>query len=238
MSLYISVLVLLLVPVIWFGIPVAYRNRGERRLRRACAARGAIALTFDDGPSDDVTWRVMDLLAARGAVATFFVIGYKVQGNVEVVTALDMKGHDIGNHTQRHGNAWKIGPLSGMKDMLSGQRTLEMRGVRSGLFRPPYGKATLGTLCLAFIKSVRFAYWTIDSQDSWNRRSIDGVLAELENKGGGVLLMHDFSHPARGPYPDFHKEYVLTLTERVMDLAERKGFQIVSVSDLLEERKN
>ena len=99
------------------------------------------------------------------------------------------------------------------------------------MFRPPYGKTTLGTLIAGW--GQYFAFWTIDPQDSWDRRPVADILAEIDQKGGGVILMHDFDLPRRGPNPAAHPAYLLDLTEALIGHAAAKGYRILRLGDLL-----
>ncbi|RZU98362.1 polysaccharide deacetylase family protein [Spiribacter vilamensis] len=219
--------------MIWFGLPMMLRAFQTRQLHQACVARRAIALTYDDGPSADVTPQLSALLGGRDTPATFFVIGREIDKRGDVVDELRRQGHDVGNHTQSHINAWKAGPLAAARDMTGCQRKFSRADAVPGLFRPPFGKATVATVLQAIAMRLRFVYWTVDTQDSWNRRAIDSVIDELSTRGGGVVLMHDFSAPRRGPTPSRHKEYVLDLTAAIIDFARQNDFQLVRVRDLL-----
>ena len=81
---------------------------GENLLRlplpegAAAAGRDEIALTFDDGPDPEVTPRVLDLLDAAGARATFFCIGRRVEAHPEIAAEIARRGHRIENHTYTH----------------------------------------------------------------------------------------------------------------------------------------
>ena len=67
-----------------------------------------IYLTFDDGPTHEVTDKVLDLLELYDAKATFFCIGKNVIANRELFNRIRSKGHQIGNHSNSHLNGWKI----------------------------------------------------------------------------------------------------------------------------------
>ena len=66
-----------------------------------------IYLTFDDGPDEDVTSYVLDLLVKYDAKATFFVVGQNLEKSPDLVNEILKAGHTIGNHTYRHLNGWK-----------------------------------------------------------------------------------------------------------------------------------
>ena len=228
----IVIIAALAVPGVWFGIPGLFRWWATRRLGRYARTQRAIVLTYDDGPSDKLTPRLAELLKRRGVRATFFVIGREAVRCPGTLRRLQEDGHEIGNHTQEHRNAWKTGPVRALRDIRAGQAQLEALGQTTTVFRPPFGKSTLLTLLYCLRHGLRLAFWTHDSRDSWERLPVDEVLKRLDAAGGGVLLMHDFDLPRRGPSPDQHPDHVLHLTEAVIDFARTHDFHLIPFCDL------
>lgn len=216
---------------LWFGAGLLHRRTATARLARLCRQHRAIVLTYDDGPNPAMTPVLADLLAKTGTKATFFMIGDFVQAAPQIAARLAAEGHEIGSHTQHHSNAWKTTPWAAMHDLLAGRRTLARLGIATATFRPPFGKTTLGTLLAGW--GQYFAFWTVDPQDSWNRRPVADILAEIEAKGGGVVLMHDVDRPRRGPDPAAHPAYLLALTEALITFAATKGYRILRLGDLM-----
>jgi peptidoglycan/xylan/chitin deacetylase (PgdA/CDA1 family) len=229
---FLLIIIGLTVGGVWFGIPSIFRWWSVRDLARRSKNKRAIVLTYDDGPSDELTVRLAALLKQRRIRATFFVIGSEAAQRPAALRRLQEDGHEIGNHTYEHLNAWKTGPLRALRDIRAGKTQLGVRGEGDRVFRPPFGKSTLLTLIYSLMRGTRLAFWTHDSRDSWNRLPISQVLKQIGLAGGGVLLMHDFDMPRRGPSPDQHHDYVMSLTENVIDFAETHGFRIIPFCDL------
>src|SRR5262245_52172928 len=82
--------------------PHVLRWSGERVLRQRCRAKRTLVLTYDDGPGSDLTGKLLDLLAARGARATFFLLGCRAEQNRAMVERLTDSGHELGCHSQWH----------------------------------------------------------------------------------------------------------------------------------------
>lgn len=216
---------------LWFGAGLLHRRIATARLASLCRQHKAIVLSYDDGPNPVMTPILADLLARTGTKASFFMIGGFAQAAPQIVARLVAEGHEIGSHTQRHSNAWKTTPWAAMRDLGAGRQTLADLGVPTTAFRPPFGKTTLGTLMAGV--GQYFAFWTIDPQDSWNRRPVADILAEIAAKGGGVVLMHDVDRPRRGPSPEAHPAYLLALTEALISFAAAKGYRILRLGDLM-----
>ena len=231
--MFVNIIILCVAAVaLWFVLPFVWRLIQERRLGRLCQKNRAIVLTYDDGPSAGLSRDLVDLLNRHKVQATFFMLGRNAVAAPEIVAHINAGGHEIGSHSQQHYNAWKAAPWAVWRDIAAGRATLTGFGARADLFRPPFGKITLAGLLQAGLSGLGFAFWTVDSRDSWDRRPIDDVLAELTEKGGGVLLMHDTDRAARGPAPDQHHQYVLDLTTRVIEFAAGNNFTLMPLGAL------
>jgi len=104
-----------------------------------------IYLTFDDGPTPEVTQWVLAELQRQKIKATFFCIGKNIEQNPEVFDKIIQEGHTIGNHTFNHLNGWKTTTLDYINDTKECEyqiRTNPLLKGSSQLFRPPYGKIT------------------------------------------------------------------------------------------------
>src|SRR5881397_2162197 len=93
-------------------------------VRRGAAGRRRVALTFDDGPDPEATPRLLRLLAARDVRATFFLIGERAARHPDIVRALVADGHEVGNHTWHHRNAWFLSPRATAEEILGGAHIL------------------------------------------------------------------------------------------------------------------
>ena len=124
-------------------IPPFIQRLYPRFIWRFPTDKKRIYLTFDDGPSPEVTPWVLKQLDEYKAKATFFLIGEKVKKHPELVHEIIDQGHSIGNHTYNHLNGRKADTKPYLKNFLKGQRVIEeFTGYRTNLFRPPYGKIT------------------------------------------------------------------------------------------------
>ncbi len=205
-----------------------WRAWGIERLRRL--SRGSLVLTYDDGPSaPSPTPQILDLLAARKARATFFLVGQSVESCPALCTRLAAEGHDLGSHGFRHRHGW-LDPLRAITDIGAGVRAVAPYGRERPIYRQPYGKSTLWTLLAGLRAGAAPVWWTLDSCDSREiLPAIETVLQQVEYAEGGVVLMHDYPREASSPGGRF----TLELTARLLDLAALRGWRVCTVSDLL-----
>ena len=164
------------------------------RLPQSAAGRGEVAITLDDGPDPKVTPRVLDLLDERGAKATFFCIGERVQRYAELTREMARRGHSVENHSQRHLHRFSVlGPRALRAEIERAQDTI---GITTGqpplFFRAPAGLRSpwLDPVLRRF--GLQLASWTRRGFDTVSARA-DAVLAKLTRglRAGDILLLHD-----------------------------------------------
>lgn len=154
----------------------------------------ALYLTFDDGPTPDITPWVLDLLAAYEARATFFVVGDQVRKHPELVHRIIDEGHTVGNHTRTHLNGRKTSTYTYLRDFAECQQILrEYTGHRPRLFRPPYGRITKAQAQPLLKRDIRIVMMDIITGDFDASRSATQVTrtALRYARPGSILLFHD-----------------------------------------------
>lgn len=192
-----------------------------------------IALTFDDGPRSSTTNRVLDLLERSGGVATFFLVGYNIPDNAEVIKRAAAMGCSIGNHTKDHKILTKCSADT-IKAQVNGVNSLlRDMGIEPTLFRAPGGafKGIKDQIGMPLIQ------WSIDTEDwkfkdaSHKGRSAEERTADLNRiadmvfsqaKGGSIVLMHDIY------------DFTADLCEIVIPGLVERGFKLVTVDQLFE----
>ncbi|MBK7681539.1 MAG: polysaccharide deacetylase family protein [Bacteroidetes bacterium] len=144
-------------------------------------------LTFDDGPTPEVTSSVLDHLSLHNAKATFFCIGENVKKHPTLYNRIKTEGHAIGNHTNTHPNSWKVKYDFYLKDVEEARKVID-----SNLFRPPYGKLTPRTL-FALRKKFRIIMWDVISCDFDDKVSAEQVEQNVVDyaTNGSIIVFHD-----------------------------------------------
>ncbi|CAN5504936.1 hypothetical protein BH09VER1_BH09VER1_54960 [soil metagenome] len=152
-----------------------------------------VALTFDDGPSDLATGRILDLLAKSGYRATFFVIGERISGRSAILRRAIADGHEIGNHSWSHKNMTKLNLDEVKAEISSTNRAIQDScGTTPVLFRPPFGRTNTTVDKMAAENNLKRVLWNIDSMD-WNDRCGNQISTKVINevRNGSVILLHD-----------------------------------------------
>lgn len=151
-----------------------------------------VALTFDDGPSED-TPALLDLLAQEGVKATFFLIGRQIEKYPELVKRIAAEGHQIGNHTYSHPNLMICTPQRTRHELERvQQQILELTGQKPTFWRPPFGFRSPWTQPVATKLGLRSALWTInprDFQDPGVDVIVSRTMAAVDK--GVIVLLHD-----------------------------------------------
>ncbi|MCH8534634.1 MAG: polysaccharide deacetylase family protein [Flavobacteriaceae bacterium] len=155
--------------------------------------QGKIYLTFDDGPIPEVTPWVLDCLNEYQAKATFFCIGNNIEKHPEIFRRILEEGHQIGNHTQNHLNAFKVSSKLYLDNLNLAQETLYQQKAFTKLFRPPYGKLKRKQEKELLAKGFEIIMWSVLSKDYNPKISPEQCLSNvLEHAGSGdIIVMHD-----------------------------------------------
>ncbi|NVK27993.1 MAG: polysaccharide deacetylase family protein [Flavobacteriia bacterium] len=150
-------------------------------------AKNEVFLTFDDGPTPEITQSVLETLNKYNAKATFFLIGKNVEAHPEIVKAVVDAGHAIGHHSYSHVNGWKFDRQEYIEDV---ERAAAL--VKSDLFRPPYGRIS-PRKAKALSKKYRIIMWTILSGDFDTEISAEDCVKNVVTtlKPGDIVVFHD-----------------------------------------------
>jgi peptidoglycan/xylan/chitin deacetylase (PgdA/CDA1 family) len=146
-----------------------------------------IYLTFDDGPVPEVTPLVLDILDKNNVKATFFCVGENVKKYPEIYANLLQRGHKTGNHTFNH-----LKGIGFSKNEYSENVRLAAECIDSKLFRPPYGRITLGQRRL-LRKQFEIVMWDLLTRDYNRNLSAEQILKNIKSntRNGSIVVFHD-----------------------------------------------
>lgn len=191
--------------------------------KRVDPAKKLIAFSFDDGPSRKNTEKILKALDKNNARATFFMLGQNAKYYPDLVKKVEESGNEVAGHSWNHPLLTKLGK-KGVKKQMSqmNEAIASVTGSDVGLLRPPYG-----SINRTVKKTVKdpLILWSIDTLD-WKTLNADKTADAILNqaKDGDIILMHDIHAPTA------------EAVKKVLPKLEKKGFQVCTVSELLEAR--
>ncbi len=202
--------------------------------------KNRIALTFDDGPSQE-TEKVLDILKKYGAKATFFICGQRIKGREKIIKRILKEGHEIGNHTYSHKHLWFKSKAFIEKDIKKCDKELSKFGIKTDLFRFPAFKFGFNSLVVCWKLKKKIIFCDMLSNDWLNpwlkminkikEIKIKKVIEKTLNntKKGSILNFHDYLKGIGR-----HKE-IIPIMEKVVPELKKKKFKFVTVSEILKD---
>lgn len=189
-----------------------------------------IALTFDDGPTEN-TSEILDKLAALDVKATFFLCGAAIEERPEDARAIAEAGHAIGNHSYSH-RRMVLKSYGFVKDEVDRTNALIRESGYEGeiFFRPPYGKKLFALPYYLNQIGMVTAMWSVEPEtelgyDASPEAIADAALESVES--GSVILLH----------PMYNPENVLAALDIIVPALRVRGYVFATLSELCAERK-
>jgi peptidoglycan/xylan/chitin deacetylase (PgdA/CDA1 family) len=206
----------------WYGRTFTSLARGTKQL----------ALTYDDGPNDPQTLRLLEVLAKHNVRATFFLIGRYVQQRPEIVREIVKARHVIGNHTFTH-------PLLTFKTAAEVRKELsdcrsaiqDAVGEHSNLFRPPFGGRRPAVLRIARELGLEPIMWNVTGYD-WSAPPAVVIEKKVSSqiRGGDVILLHDGGHKQMGA----DRSQTVLATDHLITRYKSEGYDFVTIQQMLD----
>ena len=179
-----------------------------------------VALTFDDGPHEGSTERLLAGLREREVKATFFLIGESIEGREELVKEMAEDGHLIGSHTFHHVQLTSLSLEEACGEITrTNEAITDVTGQPVEYIRPPYGSWNSRLECAVDLHEVG---WTVDPRD-WDVKNTETIVKRVlkEVKDGSIILLHDVY--------DTSVEAAL----QIVDELQAQGYTFVTVDRLL-----
>lgn len=205
----------------WYGRTFTGLPRGTKQ----------IALTYDDGPNDPHTFRLLEVLSKHQIRATFFLIGRYVQQRPDIVRELAAAGHNLGNHTFTH-------PVLSLKSSRDIRRELtdchqaiqDAIGSQSNLFRPPFGARRPAVLRIAREMGLQPVMWNVTGYD-WNAPPAATIEKKCASqiRGGDVILLHDGGHKQMGA----DRSQTVLATDHLIARYKSERYEFVTIKQML-----
>ncbi len=203
-------------------------------VHRGAGVRPAIALTFDDGPSES-TPELLEILARHRAPATFFQVGANVRRLPEIAREIAAAGHEIGNHTDTHPMLALKSPGFIEGELARAQETIQRAtGQLPRHFRAPYGVRWFGLRQAQQRLGLSGVLWSSIALD-WKRQTPDVVSRLIDGAApGAILCLHDGRALERRPDIGVTLQAVRELLPKLIEL----GYRFEKVTDILCPTKN
>ena len=223
--------------VIWLGVSA----RGMASMRSQVFGRvywrgdpntKAVALTFDDGPSEPSTAQVLDALKRHGVKATFFVIGKNLMAHPELARRIVDEGHELGNHSYSH--PWMFRMLFSRikEDIELCQDEIEtVAGYRPIFFRQPIGINNPSVMKVIDKMGMVMVGWQVRAYDAvptTKEKIINRILRGV--RPGGIILLHDGCDGKTNP----DRTATVEALEEIIPALKKRGWEFKVVSELLE----
>ena len=200
----------------WVKTPSIFPILFSKILWKCSIKHPKLYLTFDDGPCEEVTTKILSILKKEKVTATFFCTGKNVKNHPALYQKILNNGHSVGNHTMNHINGWEKNKRLYFNDIQQASKY-----INSNLFRPPYGKLNF----FAFIKLIKYykiVFWDVLSGDFDFTIDVNQVIHNvIDNaENGSILVFHDNSK---------FKEITLSALPEVISILKKRGFIFESI---------
>lgn len=171
-----------------------------------------IYLTFDDGPTPEITTQVLDILDNYSWKATFFCVGENVQKNPEVYKEILSRGHRTGNHSYNHLKGYNHSCADYVENVKKASTLID-----SELFRPPYGRITFKQI-KALHKDYQIIMWDVITHDYNKKLCPNQVLNNVKNnlRKGSIVVFHDSVKA---------KSNVITVLPQALEFWKENGYE-------------
>jgi len=199
-----------------------HAERPNAPLRHLTGSRD-VYLTFDDGPDEEWTARVLDVLGANSARATFFVIGRAARESTALVRRIVAAGHEIGNHGYSHRHPWTMSSRDAQAEVRNGTDAIaQTAGIAPRLFRPAFGRLRRAMTEEAAQSGQRVVLWSRSAIDWGPFARPERVEARIRSADAGdIVLMHDGRNESNHPAvtADVLPTVLRQFTERKLSMA-------------------
>ena len=179
-----------------------------------------IYLTFDDGPTPQVTDFTLKLLDEYNAKGTFFCVGDNVRRFSSIASDALASGHSLGNHTYHHKNGWKTSSAIYAREVALCQQAFETHlSVLPKMFRPPYGRIT-PKQATEINQTYQIVMWSYLTGDYENDIDLDKRWSHMKTsiQPGKIVVFHDSEKAF------FNLRYLLP---RTLDYFSSQGFRFL-----------
>jgi len=229
--LAVAVIVAITAAFITYAIWSPHSQFFSRTIDRLRGDQPIIALTFDDGPDPVFTPRILDLLDAHGARATFFVLGVRADRHPELIRRMRDRGHTVGTHTQHHHLRFHFSSPSYVRREIEEAIDVvtDILRERPTLFRPPQGLRTpFFSSAWRRMTGLSCVTWTIRGFDSLPTTA-DAIATRVIKRlaPGAIVALHD----GTGLFGGIDREPTIAALDAILSECKARGLRCVALGD-------
>lgn len=198
-------------------------------LYKADTNKKIIALTFDDGPDERFTPRILNVLQKHNVKATFFFLGTRVNKYPDIAKKVHEDGHVIGNHTYWHPELTKTGVKNMVWEIEKNEKEIQIAlRIKTKLFRAPYGALTEDHVKKLGELGYRGIGWSIDTED-WQNLTSEEIKQNIMDQlhPGAIVLMHSAGHWTQD------LSGTVEALDEVVPYLKKKGYTFVTIPNML-----
>lgn len=187
------------------------------RTKKVCS------ISFDAAWGNEQTETLLDILDEYKIKTTFFLVGSWVEKYPESVKEIAKRGHDVGNHSNKHDHLSQMPDSAIVEDIQScNKKVKKLTGKCPTLFRPPYGDYNNSVVSSVMGLDMYCVQWNIDSLD-WKDPSVDQIVQNCVNKlvPGSIILLHNGATNTPEALP------------KIIEAIQSQGYEIVPISKIL-----
>jgi peptidoglycan-N-acetylglucosamine deacetylase len=184
-----------------------------------------ISLTFDDGPDDSITPRIIEILQQYKVKGNFFFIGSEAEKHPQVVKNAYKNGNLVLSHSYHHVDLSVLDKEQQLEEITrAGSALQSLIGKEPAMIRPPYGETNETLMKNAELKGYSIIIWSIDTLD-WSQMEADNIIRNVTNhlRNGDIILMHS----------DSEKTETAKALPKIIEAIQERDFQIVGLDELL-----
>ena len=210
----------------WYGRTFTGIARGSKQLAR----------TYDDGPNDPHTYRLLEVLARHKVHATFFLIGQFVRQRPEIAREIVKAGHVVGNHTFTH-PLLTLKPAADVRKELSdcNAALADALGQPPSIVRPPFGGRRPAVLRVARELGLEPIMWNVTGYD-WDAPPAAVIEKKVSSRinGGNVILLHDGGHKQMGA----DRSQTVLATDHLIARYKSEQYEFVTIQQMMEQKRS
>ena len=223
--------VLVLFTLLWYITESPKSQMWGKTVTSEPLSQKVVSLTFDDGPNPPYTDEIVTYLHEQRVSATFFVVGMAVAAHPESVKREVSFGDAIGDHTWDHPHLVVLTHAHIERELTSTRDVIQqVAGVRTDLFRPPFGQRDTAVIAIAHQLGFQVIMWSVPLPGDWQQPSPSVIAARvLKNvRNGSIIVLHDGN---RGRSAD--RKNTVEATKLIVSALKKQGYRFVTVPELI-----